>query len=169
MPCVPLKDEKQQQQLKHVSALVGAAEGALVFEDDPSAEEKVAEIYDLSALLVEAYQKEHDKATLTQCFAAVTKLLSHAEMLADPAALKAVQDEARGLEAAGTWDLSSVREYADVKAEAKRSGISVYFGQLMSIASIKFWELAKHLQKTKGRIVYRGDCAKDEHGAAAVY
>ncbi|OLP74444.1 hypothetical protein AK812_SmicGene46014, partial [Symbiodinium microadriaticum] len=37
----------------------------------------------------------------------------------------------------------------------------------MSAASIKFWELAKHLQKVKGRIVYRGDCAKDEEGAAA--
>ena len=89
MPCVSLTEEKQQhrekeQQLKHVSALIGAAEGALVFEDDPSAEEKVAEICDLSALLVEAYQKEHDKATPNQCFAAVTKLLSRAEMLADP-------------------------------------------------------------------------------------
>lgn len=39
----------------------------------------------------------------------------------------------------------------------------------MTIASIKFHELAKHLQKVKGRIVYRGDCAKDEHGVAAVY
>ena len=39
----------------------------------------------------------------------------------------------------------------------------------MTIASIKFFELAQHLQKMKGRIVYRGDCAKDEHGAAAVY
>ena len=39
----------------------------------------------------------------------------------------------------------------------------------MTIASIKFYELAAHLHKMKGRIVYRGDCAKDEHGAAAVY
>ena len=39
----------------------------------------------------------------------------------------------------------------------------------MTIASIKFYELADHLHKMKGRIVYRGDCAKDEHGAAAVY
>ena len=39
----------------------------------------------------------------------------------------------------------------------------------MTIASIKFYELAKELQKKKGRIVYRGDCAKDEYGAAAVY
>jgi len=56
-----------------------------------------------------------------------------------------------------------------VRSEAKKTGISVHFGQLMTIASIKFFELAKHLQKMKGRIVYRGDCAKDEHGSAAVY
>ena len=44
-----------------------------------------------------------------------------------------------------------------------------HFGQLMTIASIKFYELVQHLQKMKGRILYRGDCAKDENGAAAVY
>ena len=65
--------------------------------------------------------------------------------------------------------MDSVREKEDVRAEAKRTGVSVHFGQLMTIASIKFWELAQHLQKMKGRIVYRGDCAKDENGAAAVY
>jgi hypothetical protein len=57
----------------------------------------------------------------------------------------------------------------DVRKEAKASGISVHFGQLMTIASLKFYELADHLHKMKGRIVYRGDCAKDEHRAAAVY
>ena len=45
----------------------------------------------------------------------------------------------------------------------------MHFGQLMTIASIKFYELAKHLQKVEGRIVFRGDCAKDEAGAPAVY
>ena len=62
-----------------------------------------------------------------------------------------------------------MREKEDVRAEAKRTGVSVHFGQLMTIPSSKFYELAQHLQKMKGRIVYRGDCAKDEHGAAAVY
>lgn len=65
--------------------------------------------------------------------------------------------------------VQSVQEYQDVEDEAKKSGVPVHFGQLMTIASIKFYELAQHLQKMKGRIVYRGDCAKDEHGAAAVY
>ena len=98
----------------------------------------------------------------------VTRLLSRAEMLASPEALEAVR-LATGLEKAGAWDLNSVREYDQVAAEARRSSIKVHFGQLMSLASVKFAELAKHLQKMKGRIVYRGDCAKDEHGAAAVY
>ena len=99
----------------------------------------------------------------------VTKLLSRAEMLSNPKALEAIRAEADGLVKAGTWDLGSVREKEDVRKEAKASGVSVHFGQLMTIASIKFYELADHLHKMKGRIVYRGDCAKDEHGAAAVY
>ena len=56
------------------------------------------------------------------------------------------------------WD-----EKEDARAEAKRTGVSVHFGQLMT------YELAQRLQKMKGRIVYWGACAKDEHGAAVVY
>ena len=89
----------------------------------------------------------------------VTKLLSRAEMLSNPKALEAIRAEADGLVKAGTWDLSSVREKEDVRKEAKASGVSVHFGQLMTIASIKFYELADHLHKMNARIVYRGDCA----------
>ena len=60
----------------------------------------------------------------------VTKLLSRAEMLSNPKALEAVKAEADG--------------------EAKRIGLSVHVGQLMTIASIKFYELAEHLHKLKG-------------------
>ena len=92
--------------------------------------------------------------------ALVTKLLSRTEMLASPERLSAVRKEAEGLVNAGTWDLNSVREQADVRSEAKKTGISVHFGQLMTIASIKFYELAAHLQKMKGRIVYRATVRK---------
>eukprot|EP00439_Symbiodinium_sp_Y106_P039865 s7759_g4.t2 len=90
-------------------------------------------------------------------------------MLSSPEALDAVKQEADGLRAVPVWDETNPQEYASVQAKAHRTGTKVHFGKLMSIASIKFWELAKHLQKVKGRIVYRGDCAKDEEGAAAVY
>ena len=90
-------------------------------------------------------------------------------MLADPDALKAVRKEADGLESKGTWDLGSVRECDAVREEAKKKGVKIHLGNLMSICSIKFAELARDLQILKGRIVYRGDCAKDEWGAAAIY
>jgi len=51
------------------------------------------------------------------------------------------------LEKAGARDLRSVREHADARSAAKKTGISVHFGQLMTLASIIFFELAKHLQK----------------------
>ena len=101
--------------------------------------------------------------------ALVTKLLSRAEMLASPEALAAIRSEADGLRSVPVWDEQRPREFKDVQSEARTSGTKVHFGKLMTIASIKFYELAKHLQKVKGRIVYRGDCAKDEEGAAAVY
>ena len=99
----------------------------------------------------------------------VTKLLSRAEMLSNPEALEAVKADNDFFVKAGAWSPDSVREKEEVRAEAKRTCVSVHFGQLMTIASIKFYELAQHLHKMKGRIVYRGDCAKDQHGAAAVY
>ena len=73
----------------------------------------------------------------------VTKLLSRSEMLASPEALSAVRKEAEGLEHAGTWDLKSVREHADVRSRGprKRALVSVSPGRLMTIASIKFFEL----------------------------
>ena len=88
-------------------------------------------------------------------------------MLASLEALEAVRQEATGLQDMGVWDGSTVREKAEVAAQARRSGIQVHFGQLMTIASIKFFELARHVQKVEGRIVFRGDCAKDEPGAPA--
>ena len=93
-------------------------------------------------------------------------------MLASPEALAAVRAEADGLRSVPTWDENHPREFEDVRSESCQSGVKVHFGKLMTIAciqAIKFYELAKHLQKMKGRIVYRGDCAKDEEGAAAVY
>ena len=84
-------------------------------------------------------------------------------------ALEAIRKEADGLVKAGTWDLSSVREKPEVAAEAKATGTKVHFGQLMTICSEKFAELAEHLRVLKGRVVYRGDIGKDEYGAAAIY
>ena len=90
-------------------------------------------------------------------------------MLQTPEAINAIMKDAAGLEAKGTCDKTIVREQEAMKTEARRTGMTFHLGSLMSICSIKFAELAKHLQIYKGRLVYRGDCAKDEWGAAALY
>ena len=174
MPCAPLSTEPQEhreveQHLKHVSPLAGFEDLAVAIETDPTVNCLVSELLDHERLLSQAFGHEDSNEPSKEVQAMVTKLLSRAEMLSNPQALDAVKAEADGLIKAGTWSLDSVREKEDVRAEAKRTGVSVHFGQLMTIASIKFFGLAQHLQKMKGRIVYRGDCAKDEHGAAAVY
>ena len=172
MPCGVVSQSSEhrekEQELKHVSPLSGLETFAAELETDPTANNIVGQLLDVNTLLADSLKIEHLEPD-SDINAMVTKLLSRSEMLASPEALSAVRKEAEGLENAGTWDLKSVREHADVRSEAKKTGISVHFGQLMTIASIKFFELAKHLQKMKGRIVYRGDCAKDEHGSAAVY
>ena len=142
---------------------------AIAVETDDTVEQMVECLMDVSALMHEAYQIPQTEDGKDQVAAMVTKLLSRTEMLSDPEALQKVKDEAADLVNEGTWEYESVREKEHVRAEAKASGVSVHFGKLMTIASIKFYELAKELRKKKGGIVYRGDCARDEHGAAAVY
>ena len=143
MPCVPPPAEPQphrqiEEHLKHVSPLSGYEELAIAVESDPSVNAMVTELLDHRKLLAEAFQLSHEGDAAAGASspdvinAMVTKLLSRSEMLADPRALDAVRAEAAGLEKAGAWHLTSVREMADVKAEAKASGISVHFGQLMT-------------------------------------
>ena len=78
-------------------------------------------------------------------------------MLQTPEAMNTVKKEAAGLESKGTWDNTTVREQDAIKEEARRKGMTIHLGSLMSICSIKFAELAKHLQIYKGMLVYRGE------------
>ena len=169
VPVVPQTEHREKEQaLKHESPLAGLDQLATVIESDETAKTLVEEIADLHGLFcgMNGLPKETPGPEVN---ALVTKLLSRAEMLASPEALAAIRSEADGLRSVPVWDEQRPREFKDVQSEARASGTKVHFGKLMTIASIKFYELAKHLQKVKGRIVYRGDCAKDEEGAAAVY
>lgn len=140
MPCIhPVSTTHEhpgiEQHLRHVSALSGFEDLAAAVESDTQAHNMVSELLDLKALLGNSISTDSKEVHVM-----VTKLLSRAEMLSDPGALQAIRDEAEGLVTAGTWDLDSVQEYQSVKDQAKKSGVSVHFGQLMTIASIKFYE-----------------------------
>jgi hypothetical protein len=101
--------------------------------------------------------------------AMVTRLLDRSEAMSNPKALEAIHKEADGLLAKGTWDLNTVREKDDVMAEARANKEKTHIGSLMTICSEKFAELEEQFRVLKGRVVYRGDSAKDEEGAAAIY
>ena len=51
----------------------------------------------------------------------------------------------------------------------KNNNQQIVLDDLLIIGSIKFYERAKEYWKYKGRICYRGDCAKDQNGAYRVY
>ena len=53
--------------------------------------------------------------------------------------------------------------------EAQADGREVHFGSLMELCSIKNSQLEKEFWTYKGRIVFRGDIVKDEHGQFAVF
>ena len=100
---------------------------------------------------------------------AVTKALSHAEVAKCPEIQKEIRAEADGLLSMGTWDQSTVKNKQQGIDDAKKSGRHTVIGDLLVIGSIKFLERAKSFQKYKGRICCRGDAAKDQNGAYAIY
>ena len=53
--------------------------------------------------------------------------------------------------------------------EARTKGINVHFASLMDICHLKNAELEAKHQKYKGRVVLRGDIAKDDYGSYAVF
>lgn len=101
--------------------------------------------------------------------ACVTKLLPRQEMFSDPKALDAIRAEGQALGDAETWSLDSVSEKHKPKAWSQRTGNPINHAELMAICSVKFWERDPLHHKYKGRICFRGDNTRDEHGALAVF
>ena len=101
--------------------------------------------------------------------AAVTKLLERVEVYRDPKAVEAIKAEGKALVDQRTWLEDTVIERDQLIAKAKASGEQIHLGELMSIASIKFFEMAPEYHKYKGRVCFRGDAVKDQNGAAAIF
>ena len=140
----------------HMPAITGLTELAAVIETDEEGKQLIEHLVDLNALISEIVDLPKDPASAE---VTVMVTISWGEILSSPEALAAVRAQADGLiRAVPTQDEDSPREFEDVGSGSRKSGVKVYFSKLMTIASIKFYELAKHLQKMKGRIVDRGLC-----------
>ena len=67
------------------------------------------------------------------------------------------------------WQLTKVRNKKNVIDEARNKGRTVHFASLMDLCHLKNSELELQYQKYKGRVVLRGDMAKDDSGAYAAF
>ena len=84
--------------------------------------------------------------------------VNKAEVRVTPAAQAALQKEWDKLRAAGCWDESGVREWADVASEARRKNAKAHVGMIFDICVEKGSELPKGDpgRKFKGRVVFQG-------------
>ena len=100
--------------------------------------------------------------------ATIYKLLTRDEMRNDPRAIKAIQDEGKGVREKNVWSDASVMEKSERIPLAKQEGKTIYLAEVMPLASIKYWESPER-RKYKGRLVFRGDQVRDTWGGAAQF
>ena len=175
MPCGVVSSSSEhrekEQSLKHVSPLSGLEDFAVELESDPTAKQIVGQLLDVNALLADSMKLEHPWISCRY------PSISHEATFSNR---DACQPRSRVSGSEGSWRpcqcwYMGSKLCAGASRCALRGQENRHQRPLWTIddhcgnASIKFYELAAHLQKMKGRIVYRGDCAKDEHGSAAVY
>ena len=84
-------------------------------------------------------------------------------------ARKAVDKEWDQLDGKSAWLHETVREYADIAAEATAQNRTIHFGELMRLCHVKHSELDAAQQSCKGRFVFCGDSVKDESDCLAVF
>ena len=99
----------------------------------------------------------------------VHKFIPMPQALKIPDARAAVEKEWDKLEKILAWQLTKVRNKNEVIAEARNKGHTVHFASLMDLCHPKISELEPQFQKYKGRVVLRGDIAKDDSGSYAVF
>lgn len=110
---------------------------------------------------------------------AVARKVKRAEVLRVPAAQLAMEKEWNKLANAphpdgqgkGVWDISSVREAADVRKEAINKGEDVHLGRIAELCFQKGSELSDDdpKKKYKGRHVFLGSDVKDQNFEWAVF
>ena len=87
----------------------------------------------------------------------------------NPDAKAAVDKEWKKLETIPAWQLDKVKSKKDGILDAQRDKKKVHLATLMDICHLKNAELEPKFQKSKGRVVLRGDIVKDDTGAYAVF
>ena len=101
----------------------------------------------------------------------VAELVKDKNALNSDGARQAANKEWTNLEGRTCWDLTRVCKWSDVKRQANKEKRIVHLGSLCELVYQKGSELPEGHpdRKLKGRVVFLGDRARDQFGAAAVF
>ena len=119
------------------------------------------------AMPVKAFQQEPPNQGGEGPFAAVHHVLNRNEWHLHDGWDAAIQKELDGLLANNVWSYDEVISRDDLIARSKKSKKSINIGRLMTILSIKNYEVPS-LRKLKARVVFRGDDIRTEDNTLAV-
>ena len=124
-------------------------------------------------------QHEHRNKYVQMHPACIARPVKSKEVKSSPKAQEALDNEWTKLETLrwpdkkghGTWDISKVAEWSDVKRRAQAAGEDAHVGRVAELCFEKGSELkpddARRIMK--GRAVFPGDQVKDQDGKWAIY
>jgi hypothetical protein len=103
--------------------------------------------------------------------AMVARTVPPKEVKVNKKAQEAMDKEWASLREIGAWNEKGVREWTDVKKDAKRHETRVHVGMVFGICVEKGSELAPDdpKRKYKGRVVFRGNDVRDEENYLATF
>ena len=105
----------------------------------------------------------------TESYLLVHQPIPPKEFMKIPEAKKAVDAEWEKLTSQGAWDLTTVREFSEVKSQARAQGRTVHFGRVFPLCHKKNAEMSSEHWKCKGRVVFGGNNVYDQNGWGAVF
>jgi hypothetical protein len=117
------------------------------------------------------HRKKWDMQSAFSGLALVARPVKAKEIASDAAAKAAMDAEWASLRAMKTWEEDKVREWSDVRDEARRTNTRNHVGMVFGICVEKGSELPRGnpSRKFKGRCVFRGNAVRDEDHYAAVF
>ena len=122
-------------------------------------------------LVISSYygkRREKTSAPSFEYLGLVARPVKPAEILTNPKARRAVEDEWEKLRKVRTWLEEAVREYDEVCAEALLNKEEVHFGRVFSLCHEKRSEDLS-LSKYKGLVVFHGNQMTDQTAATVVF
>ena len=113
----------------------------------------------------------HIRATHHIPNALTVRPLNKKEVNSTPAAKASIDKEWDRLRRRMAWDQSTVREWSDVAAEARREGDEVHMGMLFGFVVEKNPDLPEgdSRRKFKGRVVFQGNNVVNQNWEAAMF